>query len=193
MIHMAHKGDNRSTADSEILLHLLRGDDHLRNTARAIQVPHMTVLRRLAVLEKENVLDHQTEGRNKVFFLKTGLRAQHFICTAERYKLLKLLKKYPELGVIIEDILASTEERMIILFGSYAKFAAKPGSDIDVYMETGGTRAKREIEAVHSKIAVKIGPFDYSSPLIREIIKDHVILRGVEDFYEKTKPGGKVL
>ena len=106
-------------------------------------------------------------------------------------KLLKMIRKYPELSVIIEDLLAKTKERMVILFGSYAKFAAKPGSDIDVYVEAGGMRAKREIEAAHSKIAVKTGPFDLSSPLIQEIIKNHIILRGVEDFYEKTKPAGK--
>jgi len=44
---------------------------------------------------------------------------------------------------------------------------------------------KEEIASVHSKIKVKIGEFDLGSPLIKEIVKNHVILRGVEEFYEK--------
>ena len=44
---------------------------------------------------------------------------------------------------------------------------------------------KEEIASVHSKIKVKIGEFDLGSPLIKEIVKNHVILRGVEELYEK--------
>ena len=36
-------------------------------------------------------------------------------------------------------------------------------------------------------LSVKLGKFDNSSFLIKEIIKSHVVLKGVEDFYEKTK------
>jgi len=43
------------------------------------------------------------------------------------------------------------------------------------------------VESIHSRIKVKFGDFDLSSNLIKEIIKNHVILKGVEEFYEKTK------
>ena len=111
----------------------------------------------------------------------------HIVDLLERYKLIKLLKKYPELGIIISDVLKKTREKMIILFGSYAKFRAKKDSDIDIYVETRDKKVKKELEFINSKIRIKIGTFDTSSLLIKEIVKDHVILRGVERFYEKTK------
>lgn len=178
---------NKNNLEFEIILLLLNGENHLRGIAKQLNESHSTVLRRLTILVNENILDYKKEGRNKVFFIKKNLQAKNFVFNAERYKLLKLLKKYPELSVIIEDILKKCGERLIILFGSYAKFMAKKDSDIDVYIETRNKKVKEETELVHSRIKVKIGDFDQSSQLIKEIIKNHIVLRGVEEFYEKIK------
>ena len=78
-----------------------------------------------------------------------------------------------------------TDEKLIVLFGSYAKNLAKKDSDIDIYIETKNRNIKKVVEEIHPKINVKIGPFDLKSPLIREIIKDHVIIRGLEEFHGK--------
>jgi predicted nucleotidyltransferase len=134
---------------------------------------------------KENVLDYKMEGRNKVFFIRKTLQAKNYVFNAERYKQIKLLKKYPELNVIVEDILKKSVENLIIIFGSYAKFSARKDSDIDIFVETNKKNVKEKIGSLHSKINVKIGKFDLNSPLIKEIIKSHVILKGVEEFYEK--------
>ncbi|NWG09078.1 MAG: nucleotidyltransferase domain-containing protein [Nitrososphaerales archaeon] len=177
----------RDIIDYEIILFLLTGKYHLRGIARYLDISHSTVLRKLNVLLKENVLDYRKEGKNKVFFIKKNLEARNYVLNAERYKLIKLIKKYPELGIIIEDILKKCKVKLIILFGSYAKFTAKKDSDIDIYVETRNRKIKEEIETVHSRISVKIGNFDLDSSLIKEIIKNHVLLRGAEEFYEKTK------
>lgn len=178
---------NKDNIDSEIILLLLRGENHLRGIAKQLNESHSTILRKLNKLVKENVLDYKIEGKNKVFFLKKNLQAKNYVLNAERYKLIKLLKTYPELNVIIDELLKKTEEKLIILFGSYAKFTAKKDSDIDIYVETRSRKVKEEIESVHSKIKVKIGDFDMNSQLIKEIIKNHIILKGVEEFYEKTR------
>jgi len=169
------------------MLLLIRGDNHVRGIAKNLGESHSTILRRLNELLKENVIDYKSEGRNKVFFIKKNLQAKSYIFNAERYKQIKLLKKYPELSVIAEDILMQCHDNLIIIFGSYAKFVAKENSDIDVYVETKERRVKDELESIHSRINVKIGSFDLNSPLTKEIIKDHVILKGVEEFYEKIK------
>jgi len=184
MVHMVQKGDN---LNSKIILFLLRGESHVRGIAKQLEESHSTVLRRLDRLLKENVLDYKVEGKNKVFFIKKSLQAKTYIFSAEHDKLIKLLKKYPELGVIVEDILRKCDARLIIIFGSYSKFTAKKDSDIDVFVETRNRRKREELESIHSKINAKIGEFNLKSPLIKEIIKNHVILRGVEDFYEKIK------
>jgi len=178
---------NRDNLDLEIILLLLRDENHLRNIARTLKVPHSTILRKLKKLTEEKILDYKREGKNKVFFIKKNLQAKNYVLNAERYKLIKLLKKYPQLNIIIEDILRKTDEKMIILFGSYAKFTAKRDSDIDIYIETKEKKVKEKIESLYSKIKVKIGSFELNSLLIKEIIKNHVILKGEEQFYEKTK------
>jgi len=181
---MVQKRDN---LELEIILALLKGENHLRGIARQLNESHSTVLRKLNKLATESVLDYRIEGRNKVFFIKKNLQAKNYIFNSERYKLIKLLKRCPELDVIMEDISKASRETLIIIFGSYAKFAATKNSDIDVYAETRNKEVKERLESVHSKIKVKFGDFDVSSNLIKEIIKNHVILKGVEEFYEKTK------
>lgn len=178
---------NRDNLDLEIILLLIKGGNHLRGIAKQLNESHSTILRKLNKLVEEDVVDYRTAGRNKVFFIKKNLQAKNYVFNAERYKVIKLVKRYPELGIIIEDLIKKTNERLIILFGSYSKFVAKKDSDIDLYIETRSRKTKEEVESVHSKIKVKIGDFDLNSSLIKEIIKNHVILRGVEDFYEKIK------
>jgi predicted nucleotidyltransferase len=178
---------NRDNMEFEIILILLKNESHLRGIARQLGESHSTVLRKLEKLLSENVLDYRVEGRNKVFFIKKNLQAKSYVFNAERYKLIKLINEYPELSVIIEDILKKVEEKLVVLFGSYAKFIAKKDSDIDVYVETRSRKVKENIEPVYSKVKVKIGDFSLDSALIKEIIKNHVILKGVEEFYEKIK------
>jgi len=46
---------------------------------------------------------------------------------------------------------------------------------------------KINIESIDSKISVKIGKYNKDSILIKEIEKSHIIIKGVEIFYEKDK------
>ena len=179
---MTQKRDN---LEMDIVGLLPKADNHVRGIAKKLGESHSTVLRKLNNLKKENVLDSRTEGKNKIFFLKKNLVSRAYILQAELHKLTKLLRQSPELSVIFEEILKKTDERLIVLFGSYAKGLAKKDSDIDIYIETKNRNVKRIIEDIHSKINVKIGAFDTKSPLIKEIIKDHVIVRGIEVFYDK--------
>lgn len=178
---------NKDNIDSEIILLLVNGENHLRGIAKQLNESHSTVLRKLNKLVKENVLDYKKEGKNKVFFIRKNLQAKNYVFNAERYKLIKLLKRYPEMNIIIGEILKKSKDTLITLFGSYAKFIAKSDSDIDIYVETRNRKVKEELESVHSKIKVKIGDFDTDSQLIKEIVKNHIIIKGVEVFYEKTE------
>ncbi len=178
---------NWDSTTAEILILLLRGENHLRNIARELKMSHSTVQRKLVNLVKEQILESKTEGKNKVFKIKKGMIAKTSIYVVEQYKVMKLFQQYPELSIITEDIIKKTSQDIVILFGSYAKGIAKKESDIDIYIETTSKKMKKEVENVHSKIKVKIGEFDTSSLLIKEIVKNHVILKGVEEFYAKTK------
>jgi len=179
---MVQKRDN---LEMDIIELLLKADNHVRGIAKKLSESHSTILRKLDNLKKESVIDSRKEGKNKIFYLKTNLVSRTYILQAELHKLTKLLRHNPELSIIFEDILKKTDEKLIVLFGSYAKRLAKKDSDIDVYIETTSRNIKKTVEEIHSKINVKIGTFDIKSPLIKEIIKDHVIIRGIEVFYDK--------
>ena len=179
---MVQKRDNLEMSIVELLL---KGDNHVRGIAKNLKESHSTVSRKLNSLKKENVIDSRREGKNKIFYLKKNLLSKTYIQQAELYKLIKLLRNNQEFSIIFEEILKKTDEKLIVLFGSYAKGLAKKDSDIDIYIETKSRSVKKTVEEIHSKINVKIGTFDIKSPLIKEIIKDHVILRGIEVFYDK--------
>ena len=178
----------RNNVELDVIELLLRSDNHVRGIAKKLEESHSTILRKLNNLKKENVIDFRREGKNKIFFLKKNLVSKTYILQAELYKLTKLLRHNSELNVIFEEVLQKTDEKLIVLFGSYAKGLAKKDSDIDIYIETKSRNVKKSVEDIYSKINVKIGTFDIKSPLIKEIIKDHVILRGIEVFYDKQVP-----
>jgi len=183
MIHMVQ---NKNNLGLEIILVLLKEKKHLREIARTLNESHSTVLRKINGLVNDNILDYKKEGKNKIFFIKEGLKAKNYIYSAEIHKLNKLLKKHPELSIIFGDIKKNFQKGMIILFGSYAKGNPKSDSDIDIYLETNNNKIKNKIEEINSKLSVKIGKFDTKSLLIKEIIKNHIIIRGLEDFYERV-------
>jgi predicted nucleotidyltransferase len=171
----------------DILLQLLKKESFPRELARSLNTNPMSILRALNALAKENVVDHRLVGKSKVFYMKKTSEAFNYACMAEHYKRLKLFQKYPELSILSEEILKASKSGSIIIFGSYAKLAAKKGSDIDLYVETSDKTEKEKLEQINSGLSVKIGLFETESILMREIIKNHVILRGVETYFGKIK------
>ena len=105
---------------------------------------------------------------------------------AEIYKQSSIVGKYPVLRGIVQAIQEMPEIPLAILYGSYVKGHATKGSDIDIYIETADIRKKKQLEQRHSLLSVKIGIFDTKDLLIREMMKDHVLIKGVEVYYEKT-------
>ena len=75
---------------------------------------------------------------------------------------------------------------MIILFGSYAKGNPKEDSDIDIYLETNNNKIKNKVKELNSKLSIKIGKFDAKSLLIKEIIKNHIIIGGWKIFMKRV-------
>lgn len=171
----------------EIISSLMKKEQHLRRLASNLEESHTTVLRKLRELQEDNVVDYEEEGKNKVFFIKDNIVSRNYIIQSEIEKLNILVGKYPFIGVLTKEVLEKTNADLIILFGSYAKGNAKNTSDIDLYIETKNKEIKKEIESINSKINVKIGPFNKKSLLIKEIIKDHVVIKGYELFYEKIE------
>jgi predicted nucleotidyltransferase len=178
---------NRDNIKTEIIGALTRQPWHVRGIASLLNQSHSTIARALIELEQENAVNSQIVGKNKIYSLKKNLIGKSYVFRTEYYKQEKLLHKFPLLEPIIEDLLNKCKENIIVIFGSYAKFTPKTDSDIDVYIETKSLKFKKELEKINSKLSIKIGELNQESLLIKEIIKNHIILRGVEEFYEKTR------
>ncbi len=176
----------RKIYNYEIILNLLKGDNHLRQIAKDLKTNHMTIKRALDILIKENALDVRREGRNSVYSIKKTLEAQNFAFRAEIYKFGSLIKRHPELKQDLRE-LKKMPASLIAIFGSYAKGIETDKSDIDIYIETASGKIKKDAGNISGKFSIKIGAYDKGSLLIKEIEKSHTIIKGVENFYEKNK------
>ncbi len=74
-----------------------------------------------------------------------------------------------------------------MIFGSYAKGTAAKNSDVDIFIETNDKKIKEELSIIDSKLSIKIGDYNKNNPLIKEIERNHTIIKGVEEYYEKNK------
>jgi predicted nucleotidyltransferase len=104
----------------------------------------------------------------------------------EEYKLLKLTNQ-AKLRRIIQEIRLITDGELVVLFGSHSKGTATKNSDIDIYIETTNTNLKKEIRKISDDISVKIGNFNKENQLVKEIIKNHVIIQNTHRFYKLIK------
>ncbi|MCW4001158.1 MAG: nucleotidyltransferase domain-containing protein [Candidatus Bathyarchaeota archaeon] len=171
----------------EIVLTLLQEKNHIRAIANKLGTNHMIIVRKMRELLDSNVVDFLQEGKNKTYFLKKTVEAKCHVHMAEYYKKLQTIEKYPSLRAIIEKLENDQRVQLAVIFGSYAKYTADKGSDIDIFIETQDKALRDELARTDSRLSLKIGTYQKESALIREIEKSHVVLKGVEKFYEKNR------
>jgi predicted nucleotidyltransferase len=181
---MTHMNQKRVNIKYEIILIILNKKLHGRAISKNLNIPLSTIQRNIKELFDKNIIDYEVQGKNNIYFIKKNLSARKWIINAENYKLLKLFKKNPIFEIIFSNIL-NKFSGLIVLFGSYANFSENNNSDIDIYLETNSKKIKESIEFLNNKINVKIGMFDKKSLLIQEIIENHIIINGVENYYQK--------
>ena len=169
----------------EIVDMLLKKNNHVRSLAKKLGTNHTTISRKIKEISELNVVDYKQEGKNKVYFIKNNPESKAFIFMTENYKLNQILKKHPCIRKIIEKIQGNKKIKLAIIFGSYARGGETKKSDIDIYIETIDRKIKKDLEVIDSKVNVKIGKYNKKSPLIKEIEKNHVIIKGVEKYYDK--------
>ncbi len=180
--------DHKRNIELEIILKLLKKNYHLRELSKELKEPLTNLSRKIKILESKKIIDSKTKGRNKKLFLKDSLLTEIYILMSENYNLIKFLETNPSYKIIFKELRDKSKGELIILFGSYAKGTETKSSDLDIFLEkTDNSRSeKKKIQEIYSKLSVKEGEFDLNSNLIKEIIEDHVIIKGVERFYEKV-------
>lgn len=170
-----------------VILALLKKENHPRALSKELGTNHTIIIRRLNELQEENVVDSKKEGRNKSFFIKKTAEARNRVLISELQVLTDFVRKHPELRSLIDRVWANRKVSLAMIFGSYAKGLENKNSDIDLFVLTDDRRLKKELELLDSRLNIKIGrSWDASNPLIREIQKNHVIVKGAETYYGET-------
>ena len=140
-------------------------------------------------LEKEAILKSNTQGKNKLFFLNLNNKeiVENFMMAAEHIRTINFYKKNILVKEIAEKIQAHIEGAAII-FGSYAKNIQKQGSDLDILII--GKCNEKEIENISKiykiDISLKIYPELELDILLKEVIKEHIIIKNTELFVRRV-------
>ncbi|MFH1365002.1 MAG: nucleotidyltransferase domain-containing protein [archaeon] len=158
-----------------------------RQIANKQKMNQKTVSNTLNNLEKEGILKYSTEGKNKYYSLNMlNLEIKDIIKIVELARKNKFIAKNPKL----KDLFYSLEKKasgIVIIFGSYADYTSNKSSDLDVLIIGKITDIKDLEEIYKIKINViksKLENINKQDIFIKEVINNHIILKGVEEFIE---------
>jgi predicted nucleotidyltransferase len=168
---------------------------HARAIGKLLNTSHMTLLPHLKRLEELKILNSTTVGRNKQYTLnKQNSLTRHYLTITEQLVTLKFLEDSFLTRKFAEHLNSIDIVNPLILFGSYAKGYANEESDIDLFyigkvLESQLSHIKK-FEAVYGKqINVKtVSTENFNDGLrtgdilIKEVIKDHIVLCNPDPF-----------
>jgi predicted nucleotidyltransferase len=180
-------------------LSLYRGDYstslHLRAIAKLLNTSHMTLLPYLKHLEELKILLSKKVGRNKQYLLnKDNILTKYYLTTTEEIVTIDYLEKNFLVKKLAEHLNNMDTANPLILFGSYAKNYATEESDIDLF--SIGKPAENQLNHIKKfeatfgiKINIKTATTENFNAglrtgdiLIKEIVKNHIILRNPDHF-----------
>lgn len=181
----------------EIMKHFL-GDYNReiygRELIKKVAISQKNIALTLEELEKAGILSSKTKGNIRYFSLnKLNPLYKKYILLEEVERSIEFLKDNPKISQILDKI--DKNKKIICIFGSYAKGIQKKDSDLDLFIV--GKFDESEIKKIgrdyHLDINVKGGSMsDFVSslreknPLMKEILENHVLISGYEEFVEKV-------
>ncbi len=168
---------------------------HIRAMAKLLDTSHVTLLPHLKHLEQSKILQHEKVGRNKQYMLnKTNILTKYYLMATEQLVAISYLEKNFTIKKLAEHLNNLDTAAPIILFGSYANNSATEESDIDLFcistLTKDQTRHIKKFEATYGKkISIKTATTENfntglrtGDSLIKEIVKNHIILSNPDPF-----------
>jgi|SRR3989344_1221672 len=159
-----------------------------RDIAKKHKLNQKTVSNILLKLEKENILKFETQGKNKYYFLnRFNPNISEIIKLIEINKKITFLNKHKRFIELFKELEKRTNGTLII-FGSYAKGSEHEDSDLDLFA-LGNIQEVKDLEKMYNlKINIlKSKKIDKEETIFKEIINNHIILKGEDDFINKIK------
>lgn len=162
--------------------------------AKASGLNQKTVSNVLNRLEDKGFLKSNTVGKNKEFRLRFDdlERIRRFLLGVENARTLRFLEGNPKVKGVFSKT-TSFFSGIVMVFGSYAKGIQKKDSDLDVFVagEYDAFKLKEATRLYGMDLNVKqMSRENFREALkekdifIREVVSDHIILRGTEEYLE---------
>ena len=165
---------------------------YIREVARYLPISRGTAQTALEYLEAKQVLRSVTRGRTRLFSLRRGDHARDFCTLAEVYRRICLREEEPFLAGVLNRSSPYRGKRCSLR--EPRRGTADEESDLDLFV--AGECRREEIERIGKiyglKIHLTVYPlkiFDrdlHTDPFLREVLRNHVLIKGTEHFVEKA-------
>ena len=168
---------------------------HVRAMAKLISTSHVTLLPHLKRLEQLKILYSEKTGKNKQYRLnKDNILTKHYLTITEELTTINYLEKNFLMKKFVEHLASTDTASPLILFGSYTKDYATEESDIDLFCigKTSQNQINhiKKFESTFGKeINIKTATTENfnaglrtGDTLIKEIVKNHIILQNADSF-----------
>ena len=166
---------------------------YIREAQRKLNTSSRTAQITLDQLERNGILKATTRGKIKTYELTNTTKAREHIIMAEQHK--RII--FQEQQTVAEAIEQANKhiQGISIIYGSYSKGTQKKDSDLDLFVI--GTGNKQKIRETGKKYGITINTIIYPEDLyeknqhedilIQEIKKNHIVMKGTEEFVKKTR------
>ena len=159
---------------------------YLREISKLTNIPLRTTQRLLQELEDDRIIRSRKEGKNKYYFLNLqNIKTKFYLLIAEINKTLIFLEEYP----VFHSFLKEKINSCLVVFGSFAEFRATKTSDLDLLVIGKEEPSFHLLPYEIHKIKISEKQFEkglaQDEPLLKEILKNHVVLTNHSYFLEK--------
>jgi predicted nucleotidyltransferase len=168
---------------------------HIRAMAKLIGTSHVALLPYLKRFEEIKILYSEKTGKNKQYRLnKDNILTKHYLTVTEELATIDYLEKNFLIKKFGEYLSHIDIMNTLILFGSYAKDYATEESDIDLFCigkisENQMSQIKKFESTFGKKTNIKTATTENFNAglrtgdiLIKEIVKNHIILQNADLF-----------
>ena len=162
---------------------------HGREITRLLSLSSRTSARLLQDLERQNMLVSEYRGKTKLYSLSRDSLSLYYLHMAEYFKTIQYFKNNPVIAELVGGITGHANG-MVVIFGSRVSGDSSSDSDLDVLVI--GTVDEHAVRKLGLKYGVEVDLKRYSFEqfqnrkssdiLLREVIKKHIVVRGVETF-----------
>ncbi len=160
---------------------------HGRELVGKIPMSQKAIALALRELEDQAILRAQPRGRQVLYYLNHDFsEIQDVLAISEHTRKMEFLKKHLQLRYTFKD-----DDRIVGIFGSYAKGTQNKASDVDVFVI--GKKKEKDYDETGKTLGADVDLFHFSPKEFRRlleqknnlwgsIVNHHILIFGIESF-----------